>query len=118
MNTAEILFNQQLIDAKLTPFVREHVFHEKRKWRFDFSWPEHKVAIEIEGGLHNRGRHVRPDGFTDDCEKYNEATLLGWKVLRVPTGWVTKNERALDYAKRALRLTAIPSSATIDKERK
>jgi len=105
MNVAETLFAQQLTDAKLAPFVREYRFHEKRNWRFDFAWPQQKVAIEIEGGVRGQGRHTRPQGFINDCEKYNEATLLGWLVLRVPTEWVTKGETALRYAERALSLT-------------
>ena len=34
---------------KLEP-VREYIFHPKRKWRFDFYFPERKLAVEIEGG--------------------------------------------------------------------
>jgi len=67
------------------PFVREYVFCE-RKWRFDFAWPAAKIAVEIEGGVHEgagRGRHMRQLGFTDDCVKYGEAALLGWRVLRL-----------------------------------
>lgn len=62
--------------------VREHIFHPTRKWRFDFAWPEHKVAAELEGGIYSGGRHVRGTGFVKDCEKYNAAALLGWRVLR------------------------------------
>lgn len=30
---------------------------------------------------------MRPRGFIDDCEKYGEAALLGWTVVRiVPRG--------------------------------
>lgn len=31
-------------------FVREHRFHPTRRWRFDFAWPDEKVALEVEGG--------------------------------------------------------------------
>jgi hypothetical protein len=60
----------------------EYRFHPSRKWRFDFCWPEKWVALEIEGGIWNRGAHVRGAHFLSDCEKYNEATLLGWRVFR------------------------------------
>jgi len=60
----------------------EYRFHEKRKWRFDFAWPDSMVAVEIEGGTFVRGRHTRGMGHHKDCEKYNQATLLGWRVLR------------------------------------
>lgn len=61
---------------------REFRFHPSRKWRFDVAIPELKIALEVEGGVFVRGRHVRPTGFLKDMEKYNEATLLGWRVFR------------------------------------
>lgn len=63
-------------------FTEEHKFHEKRRWRFDFAHIESKTAIEIEGGAFTNGRHTRGKGFINDMEKYNEAVLLGWVVLR------------------------------------
>lgn len=67
----------------LTP-EPEYRFHDMRKWRFDFAWPAQRVAVEIEGGIWSKGRHVRGAGFIADCEKYNEAARLGWYVLRIP----------------------------------
>ena len=61
---------------------REHRFHPVRRWRFDFAWPAAKVAVEIEGGTWNAGRHTRGSGFAQDCEKYNTAVVCGWRVLR------------------------------------
>lgn len=63
--------------------VKEHRFHPKRMWRFDYAIPEHKIAIEVEGGVWTGGRHIRPQGFLGDIEKYNTATLMGWRVFRV-----------------------------------
>ena len=57
-------------------------FCEGRKWRFDLAWPSLKIALEIEGGIYSGGRHVRPEGFLSDMEKYNEAAALGWRVFR------------------------------------
>ena len=62
--------------------VKEHKFHPKRKWRFDYAIPEHKIAIEVEGGVWTGGRHIRAQGFLGDMEKYNTATLMGWRVFR------------------------------------
>ena len=62
--------------------VKEYRFHPKRKWRFDYAIPESKVALEVEGGVWSGGRHIRAQGFLGDMEKYNTATLMGWKVLR------------------------------------
>ena len=64
--------------------VREYGFHPTRRWRFDFADPEHYLAVEIEGVKYGKpGRHQRVDGMNADCEKYAEALLLGWSVLRV-----------------------------------
>lgn len=54
-----------------------------RGWRFDFAWPESKVALEVEGGVWTEGRHVRGAGFVEDMEKYNRAAVLGWRIVRV-----------------------------------
>ena len=56
--------------------------HLGRRWRFDAAWPEYKVAFEKEGGVWKAGRHTRPSGFLKDVEKYNEAALLGWLLIR------------------------------------
>lgn len=63
--------------------VKELLFHQGRNWRFDYAIPEHRIAIEVEGGVWSRGRHVRPQGFLKDMEKYNTAAMSGWLLLRV-----------------------------------
>lgn len=62
--------------------VTEHVFARPRHWRFDYAWVEQKVALEVEGAVWTGGRHTRGAGFLRDMEKYNTATVLGWRVLR------------------------------------
>lgn len=66
--------------------VTEHRFDPERMWRFDYAWPAHRVALEVEGGIWTGGRHTRGAGFVKDCEKYNRATELGWRVFRVQPG--------------------------------
>lgn len=61
---------------------REYVFAPPRRWRFDFVWPAARLAVEVEGGVWSGGRHTRPAGFEADVEKYNTATVEGWRVLR------------------------------------
>lgn len=69
--------------------VKEFKFHPTRRWRFDYAIPEHKIAVEVEGGVWTNGRHTRPQGFLGDIEKYNTATLMGWRVFRTtPTDLV------------------------------
>lgn len=65
------------------PVVTEYKFHPTRKWRFDIAIPAHLIAIEYEGGVFTGGRHTSSMGFVKDVEKYNEAVLNGWRLLRV-----------------------------------
>ena len=74
------------------PFLREYKFHPKRRWRFDFAIESCKVAIECEGGIWSRGRHTRGKGYEADCEKYNEAVCMGWKILRVTQAQIKSGE--------------------------
>lgn len=55
------------------------------KTRFDFAWPEIKLAVEVEGGTWVTGRHSRGTGYAQDIKKYNAAQLAGWRVIRVTT---------------------------------
>lgn len=66
-----------------TGWQREFRFAPPRRWRFDFAWPQQRIALEIEGGTWVGGRHNRGAGYVNDLEKYNTATLLGWRLLRV-----------------------------------
>lgn len=72
--------------------VKEYRFHNTRKWRFDYAIPEHKIAIEVEGGVWTGGRHTSPQGFLGDMEKYNTATVMGWRVLRTTPDRLLTNE--------------------------
>ena len=104
----EIHFGDQLSksDSKVYWF-REYKWHPIRKWRADYlividGMPlpanledityeykqKHFILVEIEGGTWSRGRHTRGSGFSKDCEKYNTAAALGWRVFRFPAGMV------------------------------
>lgn len=88
MSSLEATVVLHLKGCGLNGFEREYRFHPERKWRFDFAWPEQRVALEVEGGAWTRGRHTRSVGFINDCTKYNAATAAGWRVLRVTTDHV------------------------------
>lgn len=90
------------LKALKIPFAREHRFHPTREWRFDFAFLDRKLAVEVEGGIQSNGRHVRPAGFIADLEKYAEAVLHGWTVLRVAPGWV-RDGTAIAYIERLLK---------------
>ena len=71
--------------AQGPPLEREVRFHTSRKWRADFAHLDSRTLIEIEGGifLAAGGRHNRGSGYAKDAEKYLEAALAGWRVLRL-----------------------------------
>ena len=85
--------------------VSEYRFAQalKRQWRFDFAYPESKVAIEVEGGTWVNGRHSRGAGMAEDMKKYNLAAMLGWLVLRFDNHMIEDNEAA-DTIRAALML--------------
>ena len=74
-----------MVSRKGYSWCAEHRFHNGRKWRFDYAIPMKKLAIEIEGAVWTQGRHTRGSGFVKDCEKYNNAAILGWRLLRFST---------------------------------
>lgn len=50
---------------------------------------ESRTLIEIEGGIYIQGRHNRAAGFIADTEKYLEAFLAGWAVVRLAAAQIT-----------------------------
>lgn len=99
--------------AQKEPWMRfglqtEFRFADSRKWRFDFAWPDRKVAVELDGGgwgtgpacpackQRSAGRHTRGKGFEGDCEKLNTAAALGWTVLRYTMGMLKRPDALAD----------------------
>lgn len=72
-----------------------------RRWRIDLAWPSPRVALELHGGIWNRGEHVRGRGFIANREKANELQLLGWTVLEVTPEHI-KSGQVLEWLARAL----------------
>lgn len=81
---------------------REARFHPSRLWRFDLSWPELHVAVEVDGAIWSQGRHTRGSGWVKDAEKLNEAAILGWRVLHVTPQQVDSGE-ALGLVERIIK---------------
>jgi very-short-patch-repair endonuclease len=81
--------------------VKEYKFHPKRRWKFDYACPERKIAIEVEGGVWNNGRHTRGKGFIGDIEKYNNASVMGWTLIRVTPDTLLTNE-TIEFVRQAV----------------
>jgi len=81
---------------------REYRFHPTRRWRLDFAWPRgalidpfssgRPIAIEVQGGIWNRGKHGRGSGIVKDYEKLNHAQAMGWRVLQLTPQQVKNGE--------------------------
>jgi hypothetical protein len=78
----ESLFWFQVLGTPIPEPEPEYKFHPSRRWRIDFAWPALKLAVEIEGGIWNQGRHTRGSGVKGDMEKYNTLAVMGWRLLR------------------------------------
>lgn len=95
----EMLLKTRGVD--LPDHVIEHKFHPSRRWRYDFAWPDSKVAVEIEGGVYISGRHNQGAGYESDIEKYNESVILGWKVIRFTPGQLRADpDRCIEYIRK------------------
>lgn len=61
--------------------IPEYRFAPLRRWRFDWAFTDHKIAIEIQGGIFKAGRHVRGAAMLKEYDKLNEAAILGWRII-------------------------------------
>lgn len=99
----ELQLERQMIDAGITGYVKQYKFHPKRKFLADFAFPQIMLIVEVEGGVYTGGRHVTGSGYTKDCEKYNEASILGYTIIRVTGEMVDSRElTALHFIQRAI----------------
>ena len=67
---------------------REERFNDDRMWRADFLHASSRTLIEVEGLTwqpDKYGRHQRPRGYSEDCRKYNDAVMKGYKIIRLTT---------------------------------
>ena len=82
----EAKFSQLWVMLGGPELEREYRFEPMRRWRADFAYlGKRKVIIEIEGW----GRHQRWQGYHDDIEKYNWATMMGYSLIRLSANMLT-----------------------------
>ena len=80
-------------------YETEFQFHPTRKWRADYAVRRRSgppLLVEVEGGSMMNGRHNRAQGFENDCQKYAEAMVLGYRILRV-TSLQVMNMKAIRW---------------------
>ena len=104
-NIAELMALHISLELAIPEPEREYRFHQTRLWRCDFAWPEHRWALEVEGGIWTNGAHTRGKHFESDCAKYAELALAGYRLLRV-TGDQIRRGEAIEWLRRAFGLTA------------
>ena len=96
-----ISFDRLCALTQLPQPVAEHRFSPPRRWRFDWAWPDEKVALEVQGGVFVQGRHTRGAALLREHEKLNEAAAQGWRVLYVVPSQL-ESTVTLDLLRRAL----------------
>jgi len=104
-NDYKATFLLHLKFARLPEPVCEYQFHETRKWRFDFAWPDQKCAVEYQGLNWKRdgdnSGHQSIAGLMRDFEKLTEASLLGWKLILITAESVNSGQ-AVAWIEKAL----------------
>lgn len=70
--------------------IAEYQFHATRKWRLDWMFRHpcsgrRGVALEKNGGIWTKGRHVQPKALENEYLKLTEAQIAGFTVIVVST---------------------------------
>ena len=103
---------EELLAVQLTAlqieFKREQTLIPGRRFRFDFLVGQSLIA-EVEGGTWRGGRHTTGAGFQKDCEKYNLAVEMGYRVLRFTSNMAPSG----DAAQQIERIVRQTSSASV-----
>ena len=68
--------------TKSLKYENEKYFVPGRDFRSDRYVPSLNLLIEYEGIYSETSRHTHFSGYSTDCEKYNYANALGYKLLR------------------------------------
>lgn len=88
VSTKELAYNPQIVTAffaeyKIPPPRFEYYFNATTKHRFDMAWPQflYPVALEVQGGIHVKGAHVRGAALEREWVKLRLAAERGWRVV-------------------------------------
>ncbi len=61
--------------------VRQFRHNPKRKFAWDYAWPDFKLLVDLQGATFIRGGHSRGVGQERDFEKLNDAVAMGFRPL-------------------------------------
>ena len=104
MSKWELWFAKWLLGANITGFKHNYALSI---YNVDFAFPEHKIAIEIDGG----GWHSSERKKLQDVNKETYLTEQGWTLYRVTSnGWKSKRiitEYPQSYKRRSLELIQV-----------
>lgn len=87
-----------------------------RKYRIDIAFPEHRLALEVDGWAHH-GRFLKD--FIRDRERQNLLCVHGWRVLRFSAGAIRKQlDRQVMFISVALQTKPQSNPVSSSSERK
>lgn len=99
----EAVFEQHLTWTGMRPVFDTQVqLIPGKRWKFDYFARDYRLAVEIHGGTHSEGRHVRGEGFHNDRTKINAAQEMGINVLEF-TGAMLEDGSAIAQTERMLK---------------
>lgn len=83
LSNREQEFLTKLKFLKIPEPVKQYRIPGKRRFLYDFAYPEYKITVEIQGGtwMRHKSGHTSGVGVRRDCEKHNYAILNGWTPL-------------------------------------
>ena len=104
-NTREKFLLGALLSQRYGKELRaEFRFCPGRRFRADWYIPSINVLVEYEGIFAAKSRHTHLEGYSTDCEKYNLATVLGFRVLRYTARNYAQAQADLDELEQDLKV--------------
>lgn len=94
--------------------VREYRFHPTRQWRWDFAWPQFRIAVEIDGFGFG---HQSLTGIARGHEKQNAGVELGWRVLRFTSRNLGSRQAVSDAIQQVLQVITVATEGVPPTER-
>lgn len=84
----------------------EYRFCSSRRFRSDYAIIPKRILIEYEGGIYMpKGGHTNVAGYASNCDKYNLAQSMGFKVYRFTAAHMKKDsiEETIEFMMAVLK---------------